>query len=120
MDDHKKTHAAYMRMWRQQQRGLEPIGDNDTPISGGPVEQAVAAELATYPATESRPGLAEGCLAMARILDSTKLSTTHPSALRQLLLSLDAIKNSSHVARGKLAAVAELANKPSANNDQAG
>ena len=119
MDDDKREHRDYMRAWRQKQRGLD--FDDAPDDENGPVVEAVTAELASMSATESRPGLAEACLAMARILDQPKLSTTHPSAARQLAQGLDAMKNSSHIARGRLAAVASKSRrKPAANDDQTG
>jgi hypothetical protein len=45
---------------------------------------------------------------MAKILDDRRLSTTHPSAMRQLALGLNEIRGASHIARGKLASVAAL------------
>jgi hypothetical protein len=110
-DDERREHREYMRAWRARQRGVDVVAPDG---EDGPVVEAVTAELVSLSATESRPGLAEACLAMARILDQPKLSTTHPSAAHQLARGLDEIRNSSHVARGKLASVAQLANrKPS-------
>lgn len=104
-----------MRGFRQGGRGLEVVDDADQggDLDAGACVRAVTAELASLSATDSRPGLAEGCLAMARILDQPKLSTTHPSAAHQLWRGLNEIRNASHVARGKLASVAALtARKP--------
>ncbi|MGO9251634.1 MAG: hypothetical protein ACLP5J_09600 [Mycobacterium sp.] len=79
------------------------------PVTGdGPVVAAVLAELETLAATASRPGLAAGAVSMAKILDDRKLSTTHPSAQRQLAQTLDRLRNASHTAKGKLASVIDM------------
>ena len=49
-----------------------------------------------------------GALAMARLLDDKRLSTTHASAQWQLSATLDKLHAAHKVARGRLAAVREL------------
>ncbi len=118
-----EANRAYMAAWRARKRGLEPVPAEDTgpaltvvpaahgaPVAGvgGSVVAAVLAELETLAATASRPGLAAGAVSMAKILDDRKLSTTHPSAQRQLAQTLDRLRNASHTAKGKLASVIDM------------
>ena len=68
------------------------------------------------PATvaENHPALVETALVLAAGLDDRKLSTTHPSLARQLMVALDKLHAAHGGARGKLAAVSALASrKPS-------
>ena len=53
---------------------MTPAVANATP--DGPVVAGVLAELDGLPGAQSRPGLAAGALAMARLLDDKRLSTT--------------------------------------------
>lgn len=108
--DKRGEKTEYMRGWRERQRGLD-----DESIAArqddGPCAKAVAAELASLSGAQDHQGLAEACMVLAADIDNPKLATTHPSAVRQLQLSLDTIRNASHVARGKLASVAEMSRR---------
>jgi len=48
---------------------------------------------------------------VAAILDKPKLSTTHPSAARQLRAAVDAIRVDRPVRQGKLLAVAAMSHR---------
>jgi hypothetical protein len=74
----------------------------------GPVEAKVRAEIDTLSAAAKHPGMVEAALAMARLLDKPQLATTHPSAQRQLVATLDKLWTASVGRKGKLASVAAM------------
>jgi hypothetical protein len=79
--------------------------------AAGPVEQAVEAELAGLPATQSRPAMSAVALAMSRILDG-KVPTPKPGAAKVLATVLDTLhKGSAQQRRGSLALVREMTEK---------
>lgn len=86
----------------------------------GRVETQVAAEigLLTPKVRAGYVGLIASALAMARIIDNPNLSTTHPSAQRQLMVALDKLHDQSVGKQGKLASVAEMSNRGAAKTDK--
>jgi hypothetical protein len=96
------------------EQGGDP--DSDEP---GRVETQVAAEikLLTPKVRSSYIGLIESALAMARIIDNPNLSTTHPSAQRQLMVALDKLHDQSVGKQGKLASVAAMSERGGKKND---
>lgn len=134
----KAANAKYSEKTRLRSRGLEPIdaptqlkqrtgrprlvvrnggkaaaapsgdGDDYTP---GRVEAGVLRELETLPATRKLPGLAEGVLQMARLLDSELLATSHAPAMRQMVAGLEKLHAASAGRQGKLASVALMSRR---------
>jgi hypothetical protein len=111
--EQRRQRRDYMRRYRQQQRGLDPesLGSRDE-SQPGRVEAAVTEEIGMLSGAESRPGLCAAALQMAAILDCWTLATTHPSACRQLSATLDKIRSASTTARGKLASMAVMTQRP--------
>lgn len=67
--------------------------------------EAVRKELALLSTPETKPGLAAGCLAMARILDDPLALAQHPAAMARLSEALATLGKGSNQRRGKLALV---------------
>jgi hypothetical protein len=86
------------------------VYDPDEP---GRVESAVQLEinLLTQKVRETLPGLIASALAMARDIDNPALATSHPSSQRQLMAALSQLHNASVGRKGKLADVAQMANR---------
>jgi hypothetical protein len=75
---------------------LPPVLETNTAAGApGPVEAAVAAEVAGLPAAVSRPGLVACALVLGRLLDGRAVSPK-PQAARQLARLLDQL----HTGRG--------------------
>lgn len=68
----------------------EKTADADS-LPPGPVESAVIAELAGYPLSAERPGLAAAAVCLAQLLDDPKAVAAHPSAVRELGRVLDTL-----------------------------
>jgi hypothetical protein len=98
-----------MRRRRLALRGLDvPAAEAAAGAATGAVLAAVNCELAQLDADDLRPADAAVTRALAKILDNPKLSTTHPSAARQLRAAVDAIRADRPVRRGRLLAVAAM------------
>lgn len=80
----------------------------DRPTSApGPVEVSVQAEIGDV--VDSRPGLAQVALAMARLLDNPKAVNQQPAAAKVLVTVLDTLrKGSAQGRRGNLALVKSM------------
>lgn len=89
-------------------RAGDPASGEAYPDEPGEVEMAVAKEIKSLSAAPKHPGLVQSALAMAKILDNPGAITTHPSAHRQLTVSLDKLWNVSVGRQGKLADVAAM------------
>lgn len=77
----------------------------------GETEVAVLLELKMLSASQKQPGLVQGVIQMARILDSPKLATAHPTALRQMAQGLEKLRSASAGRSGRLASVAALSRR---------
>jgi hypothetical protein len=69
------------------------------------VESAVIAELAGYPLSAERPGLAAAAVCLAQLLDNSRAVAAHPSAVRELGRVLDTLSKDAQVGHRKLAVV---------------
>jgi hypothetical protein len=77
----------------------------------GPVERAVAEEVAGLAAADARPGLAAGALALARVLDNPRVPSAHPPAVKVLVMVLDTLHKGSARRRGGLELVRTMSGK---------
>jgi hypothetical protein len=108
------ANKLHVRDVRARRRGL-PVTPRsgavkawEPPTEPGEVELAVAEELATLSAAETRPGIVAGCLQMARILDSPDQFPTHVRAVTSLESALKSLRKASGLGvrgRGRLASV---------------
>ena len=108
--DRRDRNAARMRRNRARARGLDPTAPTVVPLAGR-VELAVRAEIDAISGADSRPALAASAIAMGRILDDWRLTTTWPSAQRRLMAALDALHKASAPGAGRLATVARLSDR---------
>jgi hypothetical protein len=116
-DECKAANTAYRRDLRERHAtgglarpaSLVPLSQplTPTPSEPGPVESAVAAEIAELPQRQERPGLAQIALALARIMDNPRAVSSQPAAARQLVAILGTLSRRSH-RRGKLALVKSM------------
>ncbi len=74
-------------------------------IEPGRVETAVISEIAMLSAASKRPGLVEGALAMARLLDNPLCTPQYASAMRRLQDALAELHQGADAKRGWLADV---------------
>lgn len=117
----RKAERDYRRAHRAKARGPELVTFPDAgtvaptaePVPDVPVVTAVRRELDALPASRSRCGLAASLIPLAAILDDRRLSTTAPSGARPLREGLKALREASHVAKGKLATVQSMTHRPS-------
>lgn len=79
----------------------------------GPTEASVLAELATLPAAETHPSLAQGALAMARILDNPLHVAQQPQALARMAEMMKELRKGVKKG-GRLAAVRSMTRPESA------
>jgi hypothetical protein len=113
-DECKEAQRVYQRVYRERhalgltQPQQPPTEQNCSP---GPVELAVASELATLVSAESRPALAAIAAAMARLLDSRAVGPK-PQAAKVLVTLLDALHKSVPDRRGNLAIVKSMTKSP--------
>jgi hypothetical protein len=99
--------ASLQQRYRER-RSLAPV-PNRTPeaSSPGPVESGVEAEIAGL--AESRPGLAQIALALARIMDNPRALSSQPPAAKVLTTVLDKLHSvGAQSRRGRLAVVRTL------------
>jgi hypothetical protein len=93
-------------------RGLTPVPAADgTPTvadAPGPVQAAVRADLASLGDLTGNQALAAAALAMSRILDDPRQVTTQPSAVRQLMALLAALRREVAPKPGRLRVVQEM------------
>jgi hypothetical protein len=114
-DSHRLRAAAY----RQRRSAGEtrppavavslPVTGESHPSGPGPVESAVEFEVGGL--AEARPTLVAVALAMARILDSSRVPSTKPPAAKVLVTVLDTLRKSAQGRRGNLAVVRDMTAK---------
>lgn len=116
------ANSAYQVNRKRRARGEEPLppaltlvgGDDPAaavvePSTGlGPVEAATIRELASLSSPAQYPGQAASAIALARILDTRSLATTHPSAHRQLKAQLDSLAEKSVTSVSRLSKVTAM------------
>ena len=115
-EDCTQANRVYFRR-RRAAKGLPPTAVDPLPAAGasqsaerGPVESAVEAEIAGL--AESRPGLAAGALALARVLDNPRAVSSQPTAAKVLASLLDKLHSASaRGRRGNLASVRTMTQK---------
>jgi hypothetical protein len=72
------------------------------------VAGAVRRELSMLNTPESKPGLAAGCLAMARILDDPLALAQHPAAMARMTEALEKLRKGADASKGRLASVRKM------------
>jgi|DEB19_MinimDraft_2_1074335.scaffolds.fasta_scaffold34443_1 hypothetical protein len=88
-----------------------PVGpgpDESAIGSAGRVEAGVLAEIGSLSNSDSRLGLVEIAIALARVLDSPLAIAQHPSAAHRLSETLDKIRKGADGRTGRLAAVRQM------------
>ncbi len=85
-----------------------------SPAEAGRVESGVLVEIDGLAAADSRQGLVEIALALARVLDSPLAIAQHPSAAHRLSETLDKIRKGSDSRQGRLASVRKMSRNPKA------
>jgi hypothetical protein len=96
-------HSAGFRVTtKKSTRDGRPVAD----ATPGRVEAGVLAEIELL-GKHGRPGLAEGAISMARILDNPLAVSTQPAA------AMDALRKGRPVSRGRLRAVQQLSRRGS-------
>ena len=88
-----------------------PPGPVVTVSEPGPVEQGVLDVVAALSGAPARPEMVAQARALARIMDDRRLSTTQPSANRQLLATMAELRRSSEPRRGRLARIEAMAGR---------
>lgn len=83
--------------------GVEPSSNEP-----GRVEAGVLAEIEGLTTAQKRPGLVEGALAMARLLDSPLNSAQQPQAMARLQAALDQLRKGADSRKSWLADVRKL------------
>lgn len=78
---------------------------NSPEVQSESVLEAVRRELALLSTPATKPGLAAGALAMAKILDDPLALAQHPAAMARLAEVLATLGKGANSRRGKLAAV---------------
>lgn len=94
-------------------RGAESAPPVDQPKEPGPVEAGVLLELTGMPAVDTRQGLYQAALALARILDNPLTVAQHPSAAKQLGDFLTQLRKGAE-RQGRLAAVRQMSSPKTA------
>lgn len=114
------ANSAYQVNRKRRARGEEPLPPALTLVGGddpaaavessglGPVELATIRELASLSSPAQYPGQAASAIALARILDTRSLATTHPSAHRQLKAQLDSLAEKSVTSVSRLSKVTAM------------
>lgn len=74
----------------------------------GRVESGVLAEIAGLSTVDSRQGLVEIAIALARVLDSPLAIAQHASAAHRLSETLDKLRKGADARKGRLAAVRKM------------
>lgn len=74
----------------------------------GRVEAGVMAEIGALSTADSRQGLVEIALALAKVLDSPLAIAQHPSAAHRLSETLDKLRRGADSRQSKLAAVRQM------------
>jgi hypothetical protein len=96
-EDCTGANTAYQQRYRQRHTAVVPLSVPVTSPSSGPVEVGVEAEIAGL--AESRPGLAQIALALARIMDNPKAVNQQPAAAKVLAVMLDKLRSASAYGR---------------------
>jgi hypothetical protein len=113
-DDCKDAQRLYQRRYRERQalRNVTPVSPDEVALSNkvGPVESAVKKEIAGL-AAEARPGLVAVAVAMARILDNSRVPAPKPAAAKVLVSVMDTLHKSAQGRRGNLAVVRTMVEK---------
>jgi hypothetical protein len=87
---------------------LGAIAQPVEPAGPGRVEAAVIAEIGMLSTASKRPGLVEGALAMARMLDSPLYLAQHPPAMARLQNALAELRVGADTRKGWLAEVRKM------------
>ena len=114
-DDCKDAQRLYQQRYRERRRSLSPV-TNVTPAASSlrPVAAAVEAEIEEL--IESRPGLAQVALAMARILDNPRAVASQPAAAKVLSGLLDKLATASAGGqRGRFSVIKSMTEKGGTN-----
>lgn len=103
------ANTAYQHRWRQGRTCGEPSTPNVavslSPVTAGPVESGVQAEIAGL-AAEARPGLAAIAISLAQLMDDPKARNQQPAAAKVLSALLDKLHRAgAQGRRGNLAVV---------------
>lgn len=83
------------------------VGDSE-PAAAGVVESGVLAEIEKLSTTETRQGLVQVALALARVLDNPVAIGQHPSAAHRLSETLDKLRKGADSRKSRLATVRQL------------
>jgi hypothetical protein len=75
------------------------------------VVAAVKEQLAMLSAAQQEPVMGAVAVALGKIVDDRRLSTTHPSAGKQLVAIMEKLRQASAPRRGKLAVVQALTDR---------
>jgi hypothetical protein len=119
-EDCTAANAAYQQKYRER-RVIVPLSAPVTPqtFEPGPVEVAVEKEIAGL--SETRPGLAQAALAMARVLDNPRAVSSQPAAAKVLATLLDKLRSASARSRsGRLAVVRAMSTGDKPAHEQLG
>ena len=85
-----------------------PVATAPGEDSTGRVEAGVLAEIGALSTADSRTGLVEIAIALARVLDSPLAIAQHPSAAHRLSETLDKLRKGAETRTGRLAAVRQM------------
>lgn len=113
----REAESAYQRDRRRHKRPLTSVPTLSTPEAPveppepGRVELGVIAEIGGLTTAHKRPGLVEGALAMARLLDTPLNSAQHPQAMARLQAALDQLRKGADSRKSWLADVRQMTPK---------
>ena len=88
-----------------------PVAAAQSTDSAGRVESGVLAEIGSLSNADSRVGLVEIAIALARVLDSPLAIAQHPSAAHRLSETLDKLRKGSEGRTGRLASVRQMTSR---------
>jgi hypothetical protein len=119
----RKAQSDYRKDLRRRSKSKQPTGRALTSVPSppkppappptecahlGPVEAGVLAEIEGLTTAAKRPGLVEGALAMARLLDNQLDTAQHPQAMARLQAALDQLRKGADSRKSWLAEVRKL------------
>jgi hypothetical protein len=98
-EDCTADNTAYHQEYRQRPIGDEPANPSSvvtvsSPVTPGPVEAGVEAEIAGL--ADARPGLAAAPLALARILDNPRAVSSQPVAAKVRAMASKSVHPAAH------------------------
>ena len=99
--------------------GDAPNGRSFEPAEIGRVEAGVLEEIEGLTTAATRPGLVQGTLAMARLLDSPLNTAQHPQAMARLQAALDKLRKGADSRKSWLADVRKLTPRDGRGNPPA-